>query len=74
MFEGQEATVARIDRMRRMMRSVERDQIMLMAVLSKGDLQGAKEPGTESRPRTLLRVLFISAVMFFIARLFQPKH
>lgn len=74
MFEGQEATMARIDRMKRMMRSVESDQIIFIAVLSKGDLQGAIEFGTVSRPTTLLRVLSISAVMFFTARFSQRKH
>lgn len=40
----------------------------------KGELPGAKEPETESRPTTSPSVLIISVDIVFIARFFQPKN
>ena len=67
MFRAQGVTVATTDGMRRMMLEVESGSRLFRAVIFKGSL-AAKEPGTE-RPTTSLSVLFMSANMFFTARL-----
>lgn len=73
-LEGQEDMVKTTDSMKKMTREPSQGPHCTGCCYSKGDLQGAKEFGPESRPNTWLSALFISADTFFIVKLSRPKH
>ena len=74
LFEGQEATMATIDGIKRVIWECRQALVCTGQCYPNVDLQGAKELGPESNPRTLLRALFISADISSIARHSSWKH